>query len=240
VVLLASRSTAVRGVGKFLSTRLRDGSCTPVRLRTPSFPSGCKRGNPALPLPCHPPRPGPGCPAIRYQNPCAPPTSESFFRAASCRYLDTPFHRSLSFATKHHQVQLGTIGGDSRVFGVTRPKAHSFRIRCLPLAFVISPSFLRRPLTPPRAVQSPTCLLPSQAAGRSPTRSTTSARTGGASGIPPASRIRGENAQWGRERGQRRPVCTLLLGARMQTRTRGLIPAPIGDDRSLLNQRTKC
>ncbi len=114
----------------------------------------------------------------------------------------TSFTASLLFATQQHVVHLWTSEREGWVFCLGRPEARCFRIHYLWFTGLVPPSFRRLRLSLPplwttrHETPPPACLLPSQVAGHCPTPSMTLAHTGAASGIPPASRIRGESSQW--------------------------------------------
>lgn len=171
------------------------------RLRMPSPGAPAVSGAPpALQLPCRPavartamprnPLSGPLCSTRRRSHFSGPLSRPSTLRR---------FHRfpSLSKTTSPREVVeeqrlgSGVLGWETKSALVS----HSLPAVCACCPLFFFSSFVLR-LATHHETAAPTCLLPSQAAGRSPTRSMTSAHTGAASGTLPASQIRGENAQW--------------------------------------------
>lgn len=136
------------------------------------------------------------------------------------------FTASLLFVIQHCQAHLWKIARRGLVIlGQATRSALPLRLYLTAFSCYSFPfHYCLRGLDTSRIRASQTCRLPYPAAGRSPTRSMTSARTGGGSGILLASRIRGENelADVKRWTGQIHLVCILLVGTRSLSSERGL------------------
>lgn len=149
------------------------------------------------------------CPALQCQRPlCSTEIGGRFYplHAVYSVILRPRIEKSRGFtaslsksARAIAEVRLGIPGVWSRA---TRSASLSQRLQDLSqLLLALSVPFAPRLR---HHQESSPCPPPYQAPGRSPTRSTTSTHTGVASGIPPASRIRGENDERVRARARAR------------------------------------
>jgi hypothetical protein len=183
--------------------------------------SACKRGNPPAPVrPCHPAkgrRFAPQTANCTLSDPWATTDVGAIFTgplviSSTVSPLPIGLRHNIGWCSCRPE------DGWSRCSGLADHTLILFgpvtRGRGLLFFFLSSPPRRPRFVTDRQsnlAKQSPPCLRPYQAAGRSRSHSMTSAHTGGVSGTPLGLPIRGENVQWAWKWGQMRPVCTLPL-----------------------------